>query len=94
MSETSATCLMERSNAGTTIELWWEPLSEFPIFITIQEAEAECQIAAVSPDKALDAFWHPYCYLPRPHELAAIEEFDVDRIDGIVDRIKQYGHEE
>lgn len=56
------TTLMERSYAGLLVEL---RLVDGEVFIAVKDGEKEAEVAKVDPAKALDAFNHPFCYLPR-----------------------------
>lgn len=56
--------LMERSFAGWRTELRLTPDGQVSI-LAQQGADGPIQGTIVPPEKALDAFQHPYCYLPR-----------------------------
>lgn len=57
------TTLMERSYAGLIVEL--RLVGEGEVFIAVKDGEKEAEVVRVDPAKALDAFHHPFCYLPR-----------------------------
>lgn len=60
--EFDPTVLMERTYAGLLVELRY--LND-EITILVREGERGKPMTAVVPsEKALDAFHHPYCYLP------------------------------
>jgi hypothetical protein len=74
--------LMDRTNAGWRVEL---RLTDSGPAITLQRGEgATIEGALVPADRAMDAFWHPCCYLPTPEPA---EETCSD----IVERIEAYG---
>lgn len=60
------TALMERDANGLRVELLWGPDANLGsrVFISVSDHGAMPLQAVVPADKALDAFWHPYCYLP------------------------------
>lgn len=55
--------LMERENDGLRVELIWHPDAGLTLFV--QEGDDIPMVVDVPGEKAMDAFWHPYCYLPR-----------------------------
>lgn len=55
--------LMEREAHGLRVELVWHP--EAGLTLIVQEGEDVPMVADIPDEKALDAFHHPYCYLPR-----------------------------
>ena len=58
----SAVTLLERDYAGLRVEL---NLSEAGhLSLLVREGLDDPQIVSIPPDKGLDAFNHPYCYLP------------------------------
>lgn len=54
--------LMERSTGGWSTEL--RLCADGRVAIYAQQGEGHHRACFVDPDKALDAFYHPYCYLP------------------------------
>lgn len=56
--------LMERSCGGWAVELRLTP-EGIPAILVRPGFDATPIVALVPPDKALDAFDHPFCYLPR-----------------------------
>jgi len=57
------TDLMEREYGGLRVELHYD--AERGTFIRVQLGEETPQQRLVPPEKALDAFHHPYAYLHR-----------------------------
>lgn len=56
-----AVSLLERSYAGLKVEiLFQDPV----VSLLVQEGEREPRVVEIEPARALDAFNHPYCYLP------------------------------
>ncbi len=73
--------LMERSNSGWIVQL--RITAEGHPAITLQRGEgATIEGARVPDDKALDAFWHPVCYLPTPQEAPHNPEPLAERLEG------------
>lgn len=56
--------LCERSYAGIEVVLLHDPDSGLNV-LALREGFEDWQTALVPSDRALDAFEHPYCYLPR-----------------------------
>ena len=64
------TTLLERTAAGTRIELAWiaGEGSDAILTLTIQEPDTDegqgrCLYGHIRPSQALEAFNHPYCYV-------------------------------
>jgi len=74
---------MDRTNAGWHVEL---RLTDNGPAITLQRGfDADIEGALVPADRAMDAFWHPCCYLPTP------EPAEEPSYSDIVERIEEYG---
>ena len=55
--------LMERTNSGWHVELRLTPAGQ-PAITLQRGADAPIEGVTVPPERALDAFHHPCCYLP------------------------------
>jgi hypothetical protein len=63
--------LMSRSTGGWLVELHWDGSRTS---ITVRPGhEAKVMEVEVEHQDALDAFWHPFCYLARSDRDAAVE---------------------
>ena len=67
--------LAARENNGLSVRLLWHPLENAVTVSVEDQCHDECFDLAVSPDHALDAFYHPFAYASRgthrpPAELA------------------------
>lgn len=64
--------LDQRSRDGLTVTLSWDD-DEHVVILHLDD-HGSTAVAPVAPDRALDAFWHPFVYLtPTP---AAVEADD------------------
>ncbi|MBA3355870.1 MAG: hypothetical protein H0U18_08020 [Pyrinomonadaceae bacterium] len=60
--------LHERANNGITVTLWYDAISkETLISLADITSELELQTYPVPAHRALEAFYHPYCFAPFPH---------------------------
>jgi hypothetical protein len=54
--------LASRDNDGVYVQLLWHP-AENAVSVSVEDARfGESFRIAVAPDRALDAFYHPYAY--------------------------------
>jgi len=54
--------LAARDNDGISVRLLWHP-RENALAVSVEDARAgECFHLAIAPDRALDAFYHPFAY--------------------------------
>ena len=58
--------LAERTNDGVVVELTWLPIMEMVVIKATRSETGESLAATVPPQCALDAFYHPSAYLPKP----------------------------
>lgn len=58
-------CILDRTNAGVTVEIHY---GNGNVALLVKEGENPDQVAKIDPSTVLDAFNHPYCYLPRESE--------------------------
>ena len=64
--------LDRRSNDGIDVALLWSPRTN-RVWITLEDARTEESFELdIDPSDALDAFQHPYAYLSRSYEPAAL----------------------
>jgi hypothetical protein len=62
MSPATARELAARDNDGVHVLLLWHP-AENAVTVSVEDARfGESFYIAVAPDRALDAFYHPYAY--------------------------------
>lgn len=78
--------LAQRSSDGLTVTLQWD--ADDDVVVLHVDDHGRTAVAQVKSDRALDAFWHPFCYLtvaaPAPaDELATVELDDDDRLDQV-----------
>jgi hypothetical protein len=57
-------CLIDRECAGNKVELFYFG-EDSPLMIAVTEGDENPICFPVEPDKAMDAFNHPYVYMPR-----------------------------
>jgi hypothetical protein len=54
--------LAARDSNGVSVRLLWDPL-ENAVIVTVEDRhDGECFDLAVAPERALDAFYHPFAY--------------------------------
>jgi hypothetical protein len=54
--------LAARENDGVRVRLLWHPRAN-AVTVSVEDARAGAQFdLAVAPDRALDAFYHPFAY--------------------------------
>jgi hypothetical protein len=54
--------LAARTNDGVQVRLLWHPRAN-TLTVSVEDARVgECFQLAVAPDRALDAFYHPFAY--------------------------------
>ena len=54
--------LAARESNGVSVRLLWHPL-ENAVTVSVEDFhDGECFDLAVAPDRALDAFYHPFAY--------------------------------
>ncbi len=53
--------LLERDYAGLRVEIGWHP--DLGVTLFVQEGEQVGKVCTVEPEKAFDAFDHPFLYL-------------------------------
>jgi hypothetical protein len=54
--------LAARDSDGISVRLLWDP-RENAVAVSVEDARAgECFHLAIAPDRALDAFYHPFAY--------------------------------
>ena len=56
--------LLEREYAGLRVEIGYHPKLGVTLFVQEGGPDAPGRLVEIDPAKALDAFNHPYCYLP------------------------------
>jgi hypothetical protein len=63
MSPATSTCeLAARESDGVSVRLLWHP-RENAVTVSVEDARVgDCFQLAVSPERALDAFHHPFAY--------------------------------
>jgi hypothetical protein len=62
MSPATTRELAARDNDGVQVQLLWHP-AENAVSVSVEDARfGESFHIAVAPDRALDAFYHPYAY--------------------------------
>ena len=62
MSPATTRELAARDNDGVNVQLLWHP-AENAVSVSVEDARfGESFDIAVAPDRALDAFYHPYAY--------------------------------
>jgi hypothetical protein len=63
MSPATSTCeLAARENDGISVRLLWHP-RENAVTVSVEDARVgDCFQLAVAPERALDAFQHPFAY--------------------------------
>jgi hypothetical protein len=54
--------LAARESDGVSVSLLWNPVDDM-LTVTVEDVRAGARVRlAVAPDRALDAFYHPYAY--------------------------------
>ena len=66
--------LAVRESGGVRVALRWHPRDD-AVTVSVDDVRVDdCFQIAVAPDRALDAFYHPFAYQPGGEALASKEE--------------------
>ena len=60
--------LARRVNGGIEVALYWSPLDNSTTVEVWQTTSGETLVFAVAPERALEAFYHPFAQLAAPFE--------------------------
>jgi hypothetical protein len=66
--------LAVRESGGVRVALRWHPRDDAVTVLVDDVRVGDCFQLAVAPDRALDAFYHPFAYQPGDKTLASKEE--------------------
>jgi hypothetical protein len=64
-----------RASGGIEVALYWSPLDNSTTIEVWDSASEETLVFAVAPERALEAFYHPFAQLAAPlHELVPVTD--------------------